>query len=256
MPGTSSPSNGNAFAGAQGAPVTGGYARTRAWLHEYFDRQAAKSWETLTSDAPVSGIRATVRAGRDRMRSLMLSWMPTNLSGVRVLDAGCGTGAASIELARRGANVVAIDLSPTLVEVARQRAAQSNLRGGIDFRSGDMLDPALGSFDYLFAMDSLIHYELPDAVAALKALAPRVHRGFVFTFAPRTPLLATMHAVGKWFPRADRAPRIVPTAESALRDALTKAMPDFVPMQTQIIKSSFYTSQAMDLQFTPRRIPQ
>jgi magnesium-protoporphyrin O-methyltransferase len=237
-----------------GTVLPGGYARTRAWLHEYFDRHAAKTWETLTSDAPVSGIRATVRAGRDRMRGLMLSWIPTNLSGVRVLDAGCGTGAASIELARRGAEVVAIDLSPTLVNVARQRAAQSTLRGSIAFRSGDMLDPTLGQFDYVFAMDSLIHYELSDAVAALEALAPRVARGFVFTFAPRTPLLATMHAVGKWFPRADRAPRIVPTAETALRTALQQALPGFPPVRTQQVKSSFYTSQAMDLQSTPRRI--
>lgn len=234
--------------------LPGGYARTRAWLHEYFDRQAAKSWETLTSDAPVSGIRATVRAGRDRMRALMLSWLPTNLSGVRVLDAGCGTGAASIELSRRGAEVVAIDLSPTLVDVARQRAAQSTLRGNIDFRAGDMLDPSLGRFDYVFAMDSLIHYELADAVAAVSALAPRVSRGFVFTFAPRTPLLATMHAVGKLFPRADRAPQIVPTAESALREALRQALPAWEAMKTQKVKSSFYTSQALDLQFTPRRI--
>ena len=239
-----------------GGALPGGYARTRAWLHEYFDRQAAKSWETLTSDAPVSGIRATVRAGRDRMRALMLSWLPTNLTGVRVLDAGCGTGAASIELARRGANVVAIDLSPTLVDVARQRASQSNLRGDIEFRAGDMLDAALGDFDYVFAMDSLIHYELPDAVAAVSALAPRVRQGFVFTFAPRTPLLATMHAVGKLFPRADRAPPIVPTAEHALRDALQQALPGFTAVRTQQVKSSFYTSQAMELQSTPRRISQ
>jgi magnesium-protoporphyrin O-methyltransferase len=256
MTGTPTTPSGGAVTGAERGALPGGYARTRAWLHEYFDRQAAKTWETLTSDAPVSGIRATVRAGRDRMRSLMLSWLPTNLSDVRVLDAGCGTGAASIELARRGASVVAIDLSPTLVEVARQRAAQSTLRGAIDFRAGDMLDPALGSFDYVFAMDSLIHYELPDAVAAIEALAPRVSRGFVFTFAPRTPLLATMHAVGKWFPRADRAPRIVPTAEGALRAALQQALPGFAAVRTQMVKSSFYTSQAMDLQLTPRRIPQ
>ena len=172
-----------------------------------------------------------------------------------MLDAGCGTGAASIELARRGANVVAIDLSPTLVEVAKQRAAQSNLRGDIDFRSGDMLDAALGEFDYVFAMDSLIHYELPDAVAAVSALAPRVRRGFVFTFAPRTPLLATMHAVGKWFPRADRAPQIVPTAEAALTAALKQALPGFDAVRTEKVKSSFYTSQALELQSTPRRIP-
>lgn len=234
--------------------LPGGYARTRAWLHEYFDRTAAKSWETLTSDAPVSGIRATVRAGRDRMRLLMLSWLPTNLSGARILDAGCGTGAAAIELARRGARVVAIDLSPTLVEVARQRAAQSSLRGNIEFRSGDMLDPALGMFDVVFAMDSLIHYELEDAVAAVNALAPRVSAGFVFTFAPRTTLLATMHAVGKLFPRGDRAPRIVPTPESELRSALRQALPNWKATRSEKVKSTFYTSQAMELQFTPRRI--
>ncbi len=234
--------------------LPGGYAKTRAWLHEYFDRTAAKSWETLTSDAPVSGVRATVRAGRDRMRSLMLSWLPTNLSGARILDAGCGTGAAAIELARRGAEVVAIDLSPTLVEVARQRAAQSSLRGNIEFRSGDMLDASLGHFEFVFAMDSLIHYELQDAVSAVNALAPRVGTAFVFTFAPRTPLLATMWAVGKLFPRRDRAPQIVPTPETALRSALQQALPDWKASRSEKVKTSFYTSQAMELQFTPRRI--
>lgn len=233
--------------------LPGGYAKTRAWLHEYFDRTAAKSWETLTSDAPVSGVRATVRAGRDRMRGLMLSWLPTNLSGARVLDAGCGTGAAAIELARRGAEVVAIDLSPTLVEVARQRAAQSNLRGNIDFRSGDMLDSSLGKFEFAFAMDSLIHYDLEDAVSAVAALAPRVGTGFVFTFAPATPLLSTLHAVGKLIPSRDRAPRIVPTAERALRAALQMALPDWTSGRSERVKSSFYTSQVMELQYTPRR---
>ena len=50
-------------------------------------------WERLTSDAPVSRIRQTVREGRDRMRALMLSRLPEDLRGARVLDAGCGAGA-------------------------------------------------------------------------------------------------------------------------------------------------------------------
>ena len=58
----------------------------------YFDRTATKAWERLTSDAPVSRIRQTVREGRDRMRALMLSRLPADLRGARVLDAGCGTG--------------------------------------------------------------------------------------------------------------------------------------------------------------------
>jgi len=238
------------------APLPDGYARTRAWLHDYFDRQAADKWATLTSDAPVSGVRATVRAGRDRMRHLLLAWLPTNLSGKRVLDAGCGTGAAAVELARRGAEVVAIDLSSTLVEVARARAAQSALRGRIDWRSGDMLDAALGDFDHVIAMDSLIHYEGPDAMGALATLIPRVRSSIVWTFAPRTPLLSVMHAVGRLFPQGDRAPRIVPVAESLVRQAVA-TRPELAPAQvarTQLVKSGFYTSQAMELTLTPRRM--
>jgi magnesium-protoporphyrin O-methyltransferase len=73
----------------------------------------------------VGRIRATVRAGRDRMRATLLSWLPADLRGRRILDAGCGTGALAIEAARRGAEVVAIDLSPTLVALARERLPAS-----------------------------------------------------------------------------------------------------------------------------------
>jgi SAM-dependent methyltransferase len=39
-----------------------------------------------------------------------------------VLDAGCGTGRVAIELSRRGRRVVGVDLDPTMLEVARQKA--------------------------------------------------------------------------------------------------------------------------------------
>ena len=41
-------------------------------------------------------IRATVRAGRDQMRAQLLDWLPADLSGLRLLDAGCGTGALAV----------------------------------------------------------------------------------------------------------------------------------------------------------------
>ncbi|NCW79148.1 MAG: magnesium protoporphyrin IX methyltransferase, partial [Oxalobacteraceae bacterium] len=68
------------------------YEEKREKIEEYFDRTAADQWAKLTSDAPVSGIRKTVRAGRDRMRETLLSWLPEDLRGRRILDAGCGTG--------------------------------------------------------------------------------------------------------------------------------------------------------------------
>jgi magnesium-protoporphyrin O-methyltransferase len=74
------------------------YESTRNTVETYFDRTATKTWERLTSDAPVSGIRATVRAGRDRMRQLLLSQLPADLRGARVLDAGCGTGGIGLSI--------------------------------------------------------------------------------------------------------------------------------------------------------------
>src|ERR1700744_3161180 len=97
------------------------YAARRGELLQYFDRTAVEAWKRLTSDAPVNSIRATVRAGRDDMRRMLLGWLPHDLRGVRILDAGCGTGALAVEAARRGASVGAVGLSPTLIDLARQR---------------------------------------------------------------------------------------------------------------------------------------
>ena len=188
------------------APTT--YDQTRHRVAGYFDGTATKVWERLTSDAPVSRIRQTVREGRDSMRALMLGQLPQDLRGARVLDAGCGTGMATAELAARGAEVVAIDISPKLVDIARARLPEG-LEGRVDFRAGDMLDAGLGRFDHVIAMDSLIYYTRPDLEAALDGLSARVGQ-IVFTVAPRTPLLMGMWQVGKAFPRADRSPIMIP----------------------------------------------
>ena len=82
--------------------TTAEYLARRSEVETYFDRTAVAAWTRLTSDAPVGRIRATVRAGRDEMRRTLLSWLPLDLRGARLLDAGCGTGSFSIEAARRG----------------------------------------------------------------------------------------------------------------------------------------------------------
>jgi magnesium-protoporphyrin O-methyltransferase len=121
--------------------------------------------------------------------------------------------------------------------------------GHIDFRSGDMTDAALGTFDHVVAMDSLIHYDAADATRVLETWSRRTRGSLLFTFAPSSPLLRTMHAVGRWFPRGDRAPAIEPVAERTLRRLL--ATDDGLALwqcgRTQRIASGFYTSQAMEL---------
>ena len=227
---------------------TATYTSRRSQIEDYFDRTAVQAWEQLTSDAPVGRIRTTVRAGRNKMRGTLLSWLPEDLRGRRVLDAGCGTGALAVEAARRGADVVAIDLSPKLVELARQRMPVSFAHGSLDFRSGDMLDVKLGTFDHVVAMDSVIHYETQDAVAALSRLAERTSTSIAFTFAPRTPLLAIMISVGRMLPRTNRAPWLEPMA----KEKLLAMMADDTVLQKwkhsrdERVSSGFYKSQAME----------
>ncbi|WP_421709495.1 magnesium protoporphyrin IX methyltransferase [Algihabitans sp.] len=228
---------------------TATFATRRGQLEHYFDRTAVEAWARLTSDAPVSRIRATVRAGRERMRATLLSWLPQDLTGLRLLDAGCGTGLLSVEAARRGAQVVAVDVSPTLVGLAGDRLPDDVDPARLDFRVGDMLDPALGSFDHVVAMDSLIHYKPGDTVQALARLGERTGGSLLFTFAPRTPLLSAMHAAGQLFPRGDRAPAIEPVGPSSLRAHIARApdLRDWHAGRSERIVSGFYTSQAQEL---------
>jgi magnesium-protoporphyrin O-methyltransferase len=225
------------------------YENRRARLETYFDRTALDAWAQLTSDAPVSKIRATVRAGRDEMRGVLMTWLPEKLHGLSVRDAGCGTGALAVAAARRGAHVTAVDVSASLIDIAKERAPRDVSPGEIAFKVGDMLNPGFGETDYAVAMDSLIHYPAEEIVRALSALAGQTRRAILFTFAPQTPALTLMHAAGRFFPRADRAPAIEPVSESHLRKAIAAApqLKGWSVSRGQRVSSGFYMSHALEL---------
>lgn len=222
------------------------YDAQREKLARYFDGTARKAWIDLTSDAKVSGIRATVRAGREAMRSQLLDWLPADLRRKSVLDAGCGTGALSVDVACRGAMVTAVDIAAGLVHIAKERSPSFLGHGRIEWQVGDMLDPGLGEFDHVVAMDSLIHYRALDIVDTLEQLGRRCRGSMVFTFAPYTRLLGAMHMAGKLFPRGNRSPAIQPVSESELRRKLAR-LSHWRIGRTHRVSSGFYTSQAMEL---------
>ena len=222
------------------------YASTRERLEHYFDRTAAKTWERLTSDAPVSRIRQTVREGRDTMRAAMLARLPEDLSGARVLDAGCGAGPMSVALAERGAQVVGVDISPQLLEVARRRTPEA-VAARITWIPGDMLDEGHGRFDYVMAMDSLIHYEAADIGRALARLMARTGQAVVFTIAPKTPFLSAMWLAGKAFPRSDRSPQIIPHSDAGIEAAVRAEGLSGCLRRVTRVSRGFYISQAMEL---------
>ncbi len=229
---------------------TSTYLRRRDQLTTYFDKTAAAAWQALTSNEPVNRIRATVRAGRDNMRATLMSWLPEDMSGKTLLDAGCGTGALAVEAARRGAHVVAIDVAANLVEVARKRAAEEHLKGSIDFRVGDMLADAPATVDYTVAMDSLIHYDESDVRRVVANLADRSGEAVLFTAAPWTPALGLMHFVGRLIPHQNnRAPAIEPIHIPRLKQALDEELEPSGWQTGRLarVKSGFYISQAVAL---------
>mgnify|MGYP000113610858 CR=1 FL=1 len=224
------------------------YTQKRSQLQEYFDRTAVDAWAKLTSTAKVSGIRAKVRAGREEMRHVLLSYLPSDLTGQRVLDAGCGTGAVALELANKGALVTAVDLSPNLIELAKSRIPEAD-RQNIQFYAGDMLDEAYGDFDYVIGMDSMIHYCAKDMLVVLEKLSSRVSEKILFTFAPSTLPLELMIRVGRLFPRRDRAPFIEPISQTRLHQSIQES-PWFIDWEvpyTNLVSSGFYKSQLMEL---------
>lgn len=87
----------------------------------------APVWSATTDDGPFNGALE-----RPSLRSLV----PRPLSGRRILDAGCGTGAQAEWLLSEGAEVTGMDLSPRMVEEARRRC-----KGRADFLVADLAEP-------------------------------------------------------------------------------------------------------------------
>ncbi len=94
----------------------------------------------------------------------------------RVLDLGCGLGNLSIEAARRGASVVAIDASATAVE--RVRAVAASERLPIEAIEADLETYAIeGLFDTIVAIGLLMFVHKPMALAMLRTIQEHVAPG-------------------------------------------------------------------------------
>ncbi|HEX2172751.1 MAG TPA: class I SAM-dependent methyltransferase, partial [Dehalococcoidia bacterium] len=87
-----------------------------------------------------------------------------SFGGRRVLDGGCGTGRVSIELARRGFEVVGVDLDPEMLATARQKAPQ------IDWRLGDLAEIHLEQeFDTIVLAGNVMIFLTPGSEAQVLA---------------------------------------------------------------------------------------
>lgn len=107
--------------------------------------------------------------------------LEAGLRGRRLLDVGCGTGKSFMPMLARGYEVVACDISPAMVERARQRSGLADA----DVLVADMRDlPRLGTFDLATCLDDSLNYLLSDEELedALAGVARNVRPGGLFIF--------------------------------------------------------------------------
>jgi SAM-dependent methyltransferase len=81
--------------------------------------------------------------------------------GKTVLDFGCGSGENLIPLRKRGAQVIGLDISPDLLELARGRLNQYGLEATLHARSAYQTKLPDESIDVVFSIAILHHLELP-----------------------------------------------------------------------------------------------
>ncbi|HEX2202277.1 MAG TPA: GrpB family protein [Longimicrobium sp.] len=133
------------------------------------------------------------------LRALLDAWPPTG----PVLDAGCGPGDLAIELARRGVDVLGVDVARAAVDEARVRAAAlpPEAAARVRFEVGDALRPSTLGRRFGAVVDSgffhLFDQPTRDAFAdELAAVLPPGGRYYLLAFAvefdmPNTPLKVT-----------------------------------------------------------------
>ncbi len=219
------------------------YLAKRARLENYFNEVSSDAWDKLTSNEPVSFVRQLVREGREKMQAAIMEKLPEDLRGARILDAGCGTGVLSRMLDERGAEVVGVDISEKLIEVAKDR---SNLNKNIEYFAGDMKEQSFGNFDYIIAMDSLIHYSTEDVISSIADFSSRANNSVLFTVIPSTFALRTKLRFGKFFPKSERSPEVVPIEWGQL-EQLEALKINASLTKIKRIKSFFYVSEAWEL---------
>lgn len=129
-------------------------------VRRYFDAEAERFDAIYRSDKTLYQrlIDRLFRTVIHRRYALTLE-LCGDVQGKRVLDVGCGSGRYCLELARRGADVVGLDFAPTMVSMARQRAAELDLADHCRFEVAEFLEwcephpfdicLGIGFFDYV-----------------------------------------------------------------------------------------------------------
>lgn len=105
--------------------------------------------------------------------------------GMRVLDVGCGTGVVAITAARQGAQVKAIDLTPQLLERARDNAAIAE--AAVEWHEGDAEELPFRDAEFDIVLSQFAHIFAPRPEVALREMLRVLRPGGTIAFSTWPP---------------------------------------------------------------------
>ena len=115
--------------------------------------------------------------------------------GEHVLDVACGTGITTITACRAGRKVIGIDLTPELLERAKEDAVLAGVTEGIEWKQGDAEDLPFPDNSFDIVLSSLGHMFTPRPEVAAKELIRVTKEGGRIAFTTWPP----EHNVGRFF---------------------------------------------------------
>jgi 2-polyprenyl-6-hydroxyphenyl methylase/3-demethylubiquinone-9 3-methyltransferase len=145
-----------------------------------FGRLAAEWWDEKGPFRPLHQINPTrLTYVRDRLCAHFGRdpKAPPSLTGLTVLDIGCGGGLVAEPLTRLGAEVTGIDPAPETIEAAKTHAAGARLDITYRAATAEQLADEGQSFDAVLLLEVIEH--VPDVPAFLQRIAPLVKPGGV-----------------------------------------------------------------------------
>jgi len=199
------------------------------------------------SEDPIAKLKEAQRQGWKHFAPLEFATTPVagrlvEFAGVRsdqrVLDVACGTGVAAITAARVGAKVSGLDLTPELLECARENSRTAEVE--IDWHEGDAeaLPFADSEFDVVLSQFGHMFAPRPDVVIAqmLRVLKPGGTIAFV-TWPPESLVGSSFTLVSSYMPPSP--PGVSPPPKwgdpSIVRERLGKAVSEIVFARNQTL---------------------
>lgn len=155
------------------------------WEEEaaFFDREAEQQTNNIQPIDPLTLHRYGASVPRKRSREEYRFRILKNLKGKRVLDIGCGDGHNSVLLAKLGAQVTGIDISPKSIALAQKRAEINGLNDSVRFICSPLEEAEIppGSFDVIWG-DAILHHLIENLQSVLLQLTLWAKPGALMLF--------------------------------------------------------------------------